>query len=81
MLWEESVMVSLISYSSNHMDTIIRWSEEETEWRFTRIYGWPEAQNKHKTCEMLADLSPDLDLSWMVGGDLNSYSQTSKYST
>ncbi|KAJ8448576.1 hypothetical protein Cgig2_012220 [Carnegiea gigantea] len=63
-----------MSYSSNNVDTQVRWSGEEPTWRFTGIYGWPEHYNKLRTCVVLEELCSHSDLLWLVGGTLMRFS-------
>jgi len=63
-----------MSYSSNHVDTQVRWSGEEPPWRFTGIYGWLEHHNKLRTCVVLDELCSHSDLLWLVGGTLMRFS-------
>lgn len=48
LMWQEEWDVTIMSFSSNHIDTNVN-AEGGTNWRFTRIYGFPETENKPKT--------------------------------
>ncbi|GAV88322.1 hypothetical protein CFOL_v3_31745, partial [Cephalotus follicularis] len=38
-------------------------------WRFSGIYGQPEAHNKYQTWNLLMELSPSNDFPWLCGRD------------
>lgn len=40
------------SFSNNHIDALITM-EDGVSWRFTGLYGYPEADNKSKTGVLL----------------------------
>lgn len=44
LLWKDSKMVTIKSYSQNHIDSEIIWNGGV--WRFTGIYGHPESNKK-----------------------------------
>jgi len=80
LLWDRSVLVQFLSSPFNHIDSTIQWKGKELAWRFTGIYGWPEAQNLWKTSQMIFDLHSHSHstLPWLVGGDLNEIFYTSE---
>ncbi|XP_073057177.1 uncharacterized protein [Primulina eburnea] len=72
MLWKEPLNVTVFSYSSGHIDSIVQHGDKR--WRFTGFYGHPEANNRHISWTLLRRLSCMHDLSmlpWIVGGDFN----------
>ncbi|XP_075473358.1 uncharacterized protein LOC142504367 [Primulina tabacum] len=72
LLWKEPLNVTVLSYSSGHIDSIVRHGEKR--WRFTGFYGHPEANNRHISWTLLRRLSCMHELSrfpWIVGGDFN----------
>ena len=74
LLWiksTDSLSVTLLSCTTNHIDVAVRWKVSEPEWQFTGVYGFPETQNKLKTCELLLDLKDRSNLPWLIGGDIN----------
>ena len=42
LLWKEDVDLYVQSYSPHHIDALIK--DENSIWRFTGFYGWPEEQ-------------------------------------
>jgi len=71
LLWLQDIQVMLLSKSSNHVDVEIDGGDDEPNSRFIGVYGWPETQNKLKTCELLRYLKPHSMQPWLIGGDLN----------
>jgi len=55
LLWDKAASMNILSCSSHHIDTIIKWDGDDVEWRFSGIYGWSEAQHNwkmgHLTCD------------------------------
>ncbi|KAJ8428090.1 hypothetical protein Cgig2_024802 [Carnegiea gigantea] len=70
LLWDKKVDVTLLSYSSNHIESTVRWEGEDTVWHFSGIYGWPESHLKWKTGQLITELKSHSNLSRLVGGDL-----------
>ncbi|KAJ8438736.1 hypothetical protein Cgig2_013782 [Carnegiea gigantea] len=71
LLWDKNLELTVVSYSSRHINATLKWHNQDPLWRFTRVYGWLKNQQKHRTGEMIADLKTHMDLPWLVGGDLN----------
>lgn len=69
LLWKDKDLVSINSYSNNHIDSTIKWNGRI--WRFSGVYGYPEAGNKHQTWNLIRCLDRQLKLPWLIGGDLN----------
>lgn len=40
--WKQGCLVSLLSFSMNHIDVLIEDDSDGNRWRFTGIYGFPE---------------------------------------
>lgn len=70
LLWKKEWDVTVVSFSLNHIDVIISF-QGGSEWRFTGIYGYPEDENKAKTCVLLNSLANVNRLPWLCGGDFN----------
>ncbi|XP_071722765.1 uncharacterized protein [Rutidosis leptorrhynchoides] len=66
LFWTDEVSISLLSFSKHHIDVIV-----DNDWRYTGIYGWPEASSKKNTCKLLLDLASKSNLPWMILGDFN----------
>ncbi|XP_075483594.1 uncharacterized protein LOC142523746 [Primulina tabacum] len=72
LMWKASVTVSVLSFSSGHIDSTIQHGDKH--WRFTGFYGNPETSTRHLFWTVLSRLSAmqELrDLPWLVGGDFN----------
>lgn len=48
LMWEEETVVNGLSYTLHNIDANIIL-ENEDEWHFTYIYGWPDREDKHHT--------------------------------
>ena len=70
LLWKSSVDIDVDSTSLNHIDAIINKGKEDA-WRFTGIYGFPEACRKPETWELLCGLKQKFCLPWICVGDFN----------
>uniref|UniRef100_A0A2N9GYK3 Reverse transcriptase domain-containing protein n=1 Tax=Fagus sylvatica TaxID=28930 RepID=A0A2N9GYK3_FAGSY len=62
--------VTIKSYSSSHIDAIIKEGSEDA-WRLTGIYGAPEAQRREETWALLRHLDSKFQLPWCCIGDFN----------
>jgi exonuclease III len=72
MFWKEGVEVEVLSLSSNHIDILIAIENGDEKWRLTGVYGFPESQMKHKTCELIDQLSlVESTDKWLLMGDFN----------
>ncbi|XP_075486421.1 uncharacterized protein LOC142526031 [Primulina tabacum] len=72
LLWRTPFNVSILSYSSGHIDCSIQ--HEDKRWRFTGFYGHPESSRQHFSWDLLwrlGSLSELGNLPWLVGGDFN----------
>lgn len=72
LMWRQEVDLYVRSYSLHHIDAIIK-QHEELSWRFSGIYGHPEAGMKKHTWELLRRLSSESRLPWICGGDFNEH--------
>jgi hypothetical protein len=69
-LWWTGVDVALRNFSDNHIDMDVS-EADGFGWRFTGIYGFPQAEYKHRTWTLLKDLKAQDDLPWLCAGDFN----------
>jgi len=70
LLWEDGLQVSLLSFSTNHVDVSIdNWGPNQ--WRFTGFYGFPATSERHRTWELMCNLATQSALPWCMGGDFN----------
>lgn len=70
LLWKQDINIQLTTVLLNHIDVVVRDIRRE-EWGFTSIYGFPEEENKVKTCALLKALARATKLPWLCGGDFN----------
>ncbi|KAK1360251.1 hypothetical protein POM88_044725 [Heracleum sosnowskyi] len=70
MLWKNAENVNLLSFSRSHIDVSVN-KIGSNSWRLTGVYGEPERSQRHKTWELLRNLSRDANLLWCLVGDLN----------
>lgn len=70
LLWKKEWEVVVRSFSLNHIDVMVSILGGP-EWRFTGIYGFPEDENKMKTCMLLKSLGGVTEMPWLCGGDFN----------
>ena len=70
MLWKEADHADLLSFSTNHIDMVIK-NEEHGLWRLTGFYGEPIRSQKKKSWDLLRNLARDSNLPGCVIGDMN----------
>ncbi|XP_048496581.1 uncharacterized protein LOC125495795 [Beta vulgaris subsp. vulgaris] len=70
LMWRSTIKIQITSFSANHIDVIVG-EEDQGEWRFTGIYGFPEEENKDKTGALMIALARATELPWLCGGDFN----------
>lgn len=71
LLWEEGLLVDLLSMSHAHVDVLIKESGDAVQWRGTFIYGEPKAQDRHLMWEMILRIQPSSNAPWLMMGDFN----------
>ncbi|KAL0327238.1 UNVERIFIED_CONTAM: hypothetical protein Sangu_1801800 [Sesamum angustifolium] len=57
LLWQKSVEVQLQSFSKYHVDASVRTEESDECWRFTGVYGEPDASKWSEFWHILCRLS------------------------
>ena len=70
LLWRNMIQIDVDSSSLNHIDVIVNKGKENS-WRFTGIYGMPEASRKSETWDLLRNLHQKYSLPWLCAGDFN----------
>jgi ribonuclease HI len=71
-MWKSEVDVTILSFSSNHIDMLVKLTNDDVEWRCTGLYGFPETANKHKTCDLINHLANSYSINrWLIMGDFN----------
>ncbi|KAA3488997.1 reverse transcriptase [Gossypium australe] len=69
--WKEDLIVTLRSFSKNHIDAMVKEGNSDAEWRFTGFYGFPYDSNKNDSWNLLRKLEEDKTHPWLVCGDFN----------
>lgn len=70
LLWRETGMATLLSYSTNYIDVSVTL-DGEPPWRLTCFYGFPERSRRQQSWSLLRDLKAQSSLPWIVIGDFN----------
>lgn len=70
LLWRDSGVASLISYSKNHIDVQVRLPGNDA-WRLTCFYGFPERSRRQQSWDFLRSLKTKSDLPWLAVSDFN----------
>ena len=69
--YDESLSISLQSYSERHIDVLIKDSQEDPVWRATFVHGEPRPENRHKMWNTLRSIHAAVREPWVVIGDFN----------
>lgn len=59
--WKEEIQVSLKTFSTSHIDVLIKEEGVSKEWRFTGSYGSPYIHNKNASWNLLRILGQEQD--------------------
>lgn len=70
LIWDNSIDVSLLSYSQGHIDVSIK-HDSNRSWRFTGFYGHPDQSQRTHSWTLLRRLAGMVDLLWVCMGDFN----------
>ncbi|KAL0439453.1 UNVERIFIED_CONTAM: hypothetical protein Slati_2428300 [Sesamum latifolium] len=70
LFWHQQCTVQLQSFSPSHIDVTVLNSYGD-DWRFTGLYGQPEAAKRKDTWDLLQKLSRKSMRLWLVAGDFN----------
>ncbi|KAH6786600.1 hypothetical protein C2S52_006152 [Perilla frutescens var. hirtella] len=71
LFWKDLVSIRILYNSLHHIDGIVKFVDNDDEWRFTGIYGWAEEQFKHLTWELMRSLALSDYGKWLCMGDFN----------
>jgi exonuclease III len=64
--------IDIMDSEFNYIDVIVTNLNGNTKWRATGLYGYPQHQNKHLTCDLIKSLSNnDTNKNWLLFGDFN----------
>jgi hypothetical protein len=71
MLWNYcNVVLTIIDENSNYIDMHI--TSNNIQWRATGLYGFPQANNKFLTCDLINELATNNNNhNWLLFGDFN----------
>ncbi|KAK2665571.1 hypothetical protein Ddye_004145 [Dipteronia dyeriana] len=70
LMWDNSIIVDLLSYSPGHIDVRIQ-DEGNRVWRFTGFYGNPVQAQRLNSWTLLRRLAGLYNMPWVVLGDFN----------
>ncbi|KAK8335228.1 hypothetical protein V6Z11_A09G040200 [Gossypium hirsutum] len=70
MMWKEGTNFEVKSYSSNHIDSLIR-VENDNPIRFTGFYGNADPTKRKSSWDMLRRAGSLVKEKWIIGGDFN----------
>ncbi|GAV76858.1 Exo_endo_phos domain-containing protein, partial [Cephalotus follicularis] len=71
LLWNEELDLSIQSFSTSHIDLVIKLIGRDGYWRLTGIYGKSETHIRHETWSLLCSLARHYDNPWLFAGDFN----------
>ena len=71
LLWKESLLVEVQTFSPRHIDVIIMEDARKKKWHFTRFYGHLETNKREESWSLLVNLSTRCELPWVRMGDFN----------
>lgn len=71
LLWRKHVSLDLLSFSKNHIDSMVRFEEGGNSVRVTGIYGESESWNRGRTWDLIRSLHGQYSAHWFLGGDYN----------
>ena len=77
LLRKDDIRMDLINFTDNHVLTKVK-EDDGFEWWLKCFYGWPEAQQKHKSWELLNHLKASVEGPWLCIGDFNAFLQSSE---
>jgi hypothetical protein len=67
-----NIQLEIKNADLNYIDVEISSITNNTVWRATGIYGYPQTQNKYLTCQLINDLSNTNPCrNWLLFGDFN----------
>lgn len=71
LLWRKDIDLNILSYSQHNIDSEVTFPGETSKWRFIGFYGVPEQHLRHRSWDLLRQLSSHNSLQWLIGGDFN----------
>lgn len=70
LLWKKDISVRVKSFSRYHIDACTQ-EIDLVEWRFSGVYGYPNASSRHNTLSLIRSLNSSALCPWLLGGDFN----------
>lgn len=70
-LWRKDVIISLTSFSQNHIDAVVQLPVDNPQWRFTGFYRVADQAERWRSWALLRQLASSNTLPWVIGGDFN----------
>lgn len=69
--WKKGVIINIFFFFLYYIDFFLDFGRAGLLWRFTGIYGWPEASMKRFTGDLFRDFGGYFFLPWFCMGDFN----------
>ncbi|KAA8521722.1 hypothetical protein F0562_012395 [Nyssa sinensis] len=69
--WKRNVDTSILSYSNNHIDAVVKGYGGIPSWRLTAVYGCPVPAGKQKVWNLIRYLQNAMQLPWVCLEDFN----------
>lgn len=70
-LWHENAVVDIVSSSAHHISLWLKLPEINAHFFASRIYGYPEQENKRRTLSLIRQLEPEPNDTWLCFGGFN----------
>lgn len=71
LLWRKDLIISLTSFSQNHIDAVVQLPVDNPQWRFTGFYRVADQAERWRSWALLRQLASSNTLPWVIGGDFN----------
>jgi exonuclease III len=73
LLWNDCTChVDIMDMDFNYIDVSVTNINDNSKWRATGLYGYPQHQNKYLTCDLIKSLyTHDTIKNWIMFGDFN----------
>ncbi|KAL0458765.1 UNVERIFIED_CONTAM: hypothetical protein Slati_0503700 [Sesamum latifolium] len=71
LLWRKDISLVVHSFSTSHIDATVSTEEGTYGWRFTGIYGQPDAAKRSESWKLLRSLSKSSSRPWICACDFN----------
>lgn len=71
MMWSDTLILSLISFSMNHILSRVSGDGNKDNWYISGVYGWPETQARSRMWELMSSIKRQEIDRWLCMGDFN----------